>query len=133
VLLAHPDYILLFVADFDFANPNSAPKQGQLYFKTEHRNLVELNCGNKKEGSLANDQRRSQLRVIDDTQTLEELCTIKELPRVAAIGLLFVKPEDATRSKAFLESQKERQIKMRQQQAKGLFQRWYKECEGQAK
>ena len=73
--------------------------------------------------------RRSQLRIIDDTQSLEELCTIKELPRVAAIGLLFVKPEDATRSKAFLESQKVRQIAMRQQQAKVLLQRWYKECE----
>ena len=42
VLLAHPDYILLFVAEFDFANPNSPPKSGVLYFKTEHRNLNNL-------------------------------------------------------------------------------------------
>jgi hypothetical protein len=101
--MGHPDYILLFTCDYDHNNPNKE-LIGKLNFRSEHHNMVDVTSGAGRASTVTADPKRLSLRVLDvASSNLIDM----ELPRVFNIDLIFSKTEDAIKTKAFLDDQKD--------------------------
>lgn len=88
--------------------------------------MVDSSGGANRATTYTADPKLLSLRVLDCPR--DSVADI-ETPRIFNIDLLFSTEDDAVKTKAFLDDQKERQIDLRGQKIKDLLDRWSYELE----